>query len=167
MEQTKESLDEVFENHEDIKNQIAIINSITPIKTEDEEEENKEIFINGFSKKIDYEKSLLNRQFLHYPIVLTTHVNFFNYLFGNSRESVFALPHIANNIIILDEIQSYKNYIWKEIIIFLKKYAEILNIKIIIMSATLPKLDALVGTEKGFVSLIENREIYQEKNNHW
>ena len=160
VEQTKESLDEVFENHEDIKNQIAIINSITPIKAEDEEEENKEIFINGLSKKIDYEKSLLNRQFLHYPIVLTTHVNFFNYLFGNSRESVFALSHIANSIIILDEIQSYKNYIWKEIIIFLKKYAEILNIKIIIMSATLPKLDALVGTEKGFVSLIENREIY-------
>lgn len=160
VEQTKDSLDKVFEDDQNIKNQIAIINSITPIKTEDKEEENKEIFIDGFSKKIDYEKSLLNRQFLHYPIVLTTHVNFFNYLFGNSRESVFALSHIANSIIILDEIQSYKNYIWKEIIIFLKKYAEILNIKIIIMSATLPKLDRLIGTDESFVRLIENREAY-------
>ena len=34
---------------------------------------------------------------------------------------------------ILDEIQSYKNTIWSEIITFLKCFAKILNIKIIII----------------------------------
>lgn len=160
VEQTKESLDGVFEHHEDIKRQIAVINSLTPIKTEDIEETNEHILIDGHAKKIDYEKSLLNRQFLHYPIVLTTHVNLFNYLFGNSKESVFPLSHIANSVIVLDEIQSYKNYIWKEIILFLKKYSEILNLKIIIMSATLPRLNELIGDDRGFVNLIKDRDIY-------
>lgn len=160
VEQTKESLDDVFEHHDDIKRRIAVINSLTPIKTEDIEETNEHILIDDYAKKIDYEKSLLNRQFLHYPIVLTTHVNFFNYLFGNSKDSVFPLSHIANSVIVLDEIQSYKNYIWKEIILFLKKYSEILNLKIIIMSATLPRLNELIGDDKGFVNLIKDRDIY-------
>ena len=47
-------------------------------------------------------------------------------------------------MVVLDEIQSYRNDIWKEIIMFLAKYAETLNIKIIIMSATLPKLHDLL-----------------------
>lgn len=60
----------------------------------------------------------------------------------------------------MDEIQSYKNKIWKEIIIFLKKYAEILNIKIIIMSATLPNLSFLLDQEAKIPSLITDREKY-------
>ena len=103
---------------------------------------------------------MLNRQFIHYPIVLTTHIGFFNYLFGTSREETFPLVHLVNSVVILDEIQSYKNSIWKEIIIFLEKYAEILNIKIIIMSATLPRLDKLGGKNDNCAYLIEDREKY-------
>lgn len=162
VEQTKDSLDKVFQNHDDIKKQIAVINSLTPIQTEDIDETNQQVMVTGYPQKIDYEKSLLNRQFLHYPMVLTTHVNFFNYLFGNSKESVFPLSHIANSVVVFDEIQSYKNYIWKEIILFLKKYSEILNIKIIIMSATLPKLDIMLDNKVGFVDLIEKRNVYYD-----
>ena len=60
----------------------------------------------------------------------------------------------------MDGIQSYKNKIWKEIIIFLKKYAEILNIKIIIMSATLPNLSFLLNSEAQIPSLVINKEKY-------
>jgi CRISPR-associated endonuclease/helicase Cas3 len=162
VEQTKNSLDDIFENNNEIKREIAVINSITPIMTEDEEEDNKEICNKKLNKKVDYDKSLLDRQFFHYPIVLTTHVNLFTHLFGNSREAVFLIAHLANSIIILDEIQSYRNNLWKEIIIFLKKYAEVLNIKIIIMSATLPRLDKLTDSDKGFVQLIKNRSNYFE-----
>ena len=47
------------------------------------------------------------------------------------------------SVIILDEIQSYKNELWGEIITFLKGFAELMQMKIIIMSATLPNLDIL------------------------
>lgn len=162
VEQTKKSLDDVFQSNKEIEREIAVINSITPIMTEDKEEDGKEIYNKELKKKVDYDKSLLDRQFFHYPIVLTTHVNLFTHLFGNSRESVFLMSHIANSVIILDEIQSYRNNIWKEIIIFLKKYAEVLNIKIIIMSATLPRLDKLTDSDKSFVKLIKNRGNYFE-----
>ncbi|WP_042274348.1 CRISPR-associated helicase/endonuclease Cas3 [Faecalimicrobium dakarense] len=153
-------VDDIFQNVVDIKSDISIINSITPITTVDIEEDNKIVSDDYSKQNIDYEKSLLNRQFLHYPIVLTTHIGFFNYLFGTSREESYPLIHLANSVVILDEIQSYKNSIWKEIILFLEKYAELLNIKIIIMSATLPRLDKL-GYENGNCAyLIKDREKY-------
>ncbi|MBO1690626.1 hypothetical protein HJW02_13375, partial [Akkermansia sp. GGCC_0220] len=70
-------------------------------------------------KKIDYNKALLNRIFINYPFVITTHVNLFNSFFGTSREELFPLINLCNSVIILDEIQSYRNSIWKEIINFL------------------------------------------------
>jgi len=160
IEQTKKSLDDIFNDNEEIKREIAVINSVTPIQVDDIKEDNGDVKSKGFMKKIDYNKAILDRQFLHYPIVLTSHVNFFNYLFGNSREEVFPITHIANSVVILDEIQSYRNSIWKEIIIFLKSYCEILNIKLIIMSATLPKLEKLLDSEDQFVNLIKDREKY-------
>jgi len=160
IEQTKKSLDDIFKDKEEIKREIAVINSVTPIQVEDTEEDNGKVNGKGLRDKIDYSKAILDRQFLHYPIVLTSHVNFFNYLFGNSREEVFPITHIANSVVILDEIQSYRNSIWKEIIIFLNGYCKLLNIKLIIMSATLPKLEKLLDSEGQFVNLIENREKY-------
>lgn len=146
-EQTYSSLTEIFD-----KKNISVINSITPIETVEKDDEG--------SQKIDYEKSLLDRQFIHSPIVLTTHVHFFNNLFGLDRESSFPLTHLANSVVIIDEIQSYKNKIWKEIIIFLQKYAEILNIKIIIMSATLPNLSLLLEEKINIPTLVQDRDKY-------
>ncbi len=155
VEQTKDSILRCF--GESIEKDVAVINSVTPIKYIDKNEDNK--ILNG-NKSINYEEMLLDREFLHYPIVLTTHVSFFNILFGTSRESVFPLIHLANSIIVLDEIQSYKNDIWIEIIGFLEKYAKVLNLKIIIMSATLPKLDELLKIKISSQILIRDREKY-------
>lgn len=154
IEQNISSLEKIF-GHSEAMEDIAVINSIVPIKTTRQiKDEESEVMNN------DYEISLLNRQFLHYPLVLTTHVSIFNYLFGSQRSDLFPLCHIANSVIILDEIQSYKNNIWKEIITFLKYYADVLNIKIIIMSATLPNLNKLLSKTELTVNLVTDKEKY-------
>lgn len=156
VEQNIASLDKIFGYDREIFNEIAVINSLVPIK-----EVMKSRKENENNEEVNYDESLLNRQFLNYPIVLTTHVSVFNYLFGTTKEDLFPLIQIANSVIILDEIQSYKNSIWKEIIMFLNCYAELLNIKIIIMSATLPKLNKLIDYESvNTTNLILDRDKY-------
>lgn len=145
VEQTSDTFNKIFNEKDDIK--AAVINSITPIITNEDEN--------------NYDEDLINRQMLHYPVVLTTHVNFFNYLFGTGREINLALAQLCNSIVILDEIQSYRNEIWPEIIKFLSMYSKLFNIKIIIMSATLPKLDELIELDDiNICELIEDKSKY-------
>ncbi|MCC9294954.1 CRISPR-associated helicase Cas3' [Clostridium sp. WLY-B-L2] len=147
VEQTKITLYNIFSE----KFKIAVINSITPIITTQNDEDGMK----------DYKEDLLNRQMLQYPVILTTHVNFFNYLFGLGRESNLPLVHLCNSVIILDEIQSYRNSIWPEIIKLMDTYGKYLNMKIIIMSATLPKLDNLIKDVKSnFYELITCKDKY-------
>ena len=75
-------------------------------------------------------------------------------MFSNRRESVFGFSQLINSVIVLDEIQSYKNKIWSEIIIFLEVFAQILNIRVLIMSATLPNLEVLTGKENNVTYLV-------------
>lgn len=163
IEQTKRTLDEIFPPDVQRQHRVAVVNSVTPIVTEKELKAGGDQ-ANGTGDSepdIDFKTELLQRQMLQYPVTLTSHVNFFNYLFGVGRESNLAFTHLCNSVVILDEIQSYRNEIWKEIIHFLRAFAELLNMKIIIMSATLPTLDLLVdgeGTET--CSLVTNREVY-------
>ena len=156
IEQTNKTFTQnLFETVDGIKDDVAVINSITPIKiTSDKNADSED------SNAVNYEQALLDRQFLHYPIVLTTNVGFFSYLFGTGREDSFPIMHLINSVVVLDEIQSYKNSIWKEIIMFLTKYADILNMKIIIMSATLPRLDELMDESGSFTYLIKDRKKY-------
>jgi CRISPR-associated endonuclease/helicase Cas3 len=147
VEQTKKTFNDIFTDSDNIE----VINSITPIKSiEQEETETK------------YEKSYLNRLFFHSPILLTTHISLFNILFGTSKEDNYPLWQLANSVVIIDEIQSYNNNLWWYMISFFQKYAKILNIKIIIMSATLPKLDTLLKNNSDFIDLIKNRKYYFE-----
>lgn len=143
IEQTKETFERIFTYEKDF---ICINSNIAITQTQDE--------------KVDYEKLYLDYNFMHYPVVLTSHVNLFSALFGVRKENNLILSRFSNSVIIIDEIQAYKNSIWKEMINFLQKYSEILNIKIIIMSATLPKLDKLIKEDKQVVNLIKNKEEY-------
>jgi CRISPR-associated endonuclease/helicase Cas3 len=152
VEQTRQTFEEIFGANAP----FTIINSLTPIEA-----------IGGQDEEIDYETSLIARQFLNYPIIFTTHVNLFNYLFGTNREANLPLTQICNSVVILDEIQSYRNSLWKEISMFLHQYAGLLNIKVIIMSATLPKLDQLIPQDHEaikFASLVENPQKYYLNN---
>lgn len=148
VEQNLASLNKIFGNSKAMNN-IAVVNSTTPLKKDEDE---------NFSD--EYQKVLLDRQFLTYPIILTTHVGLFDTFFGNNRESAFGLCQYANSVIVLDEIQNYRIEIWNEIIIFLKEFAKILNLKIIIMSATLPDLELLTDDRSNSVSLITNPQEY-------
>jgi CRISPR-associated endonuclease/helicase Cas3 len=157
VEQTEKFFRDIFAKNDMNSFRIAVINSITPIITKKEKSEEYDIY------KEDYTVDLLNRQTLNYPIILTTHVNFFNYLFGTGREINLPFLQLCNSVIIIDEIQSYKNTLWPEIVRFLTEYSQLLNIKIIIMSATLPKLDKLIEDKNAnFIELIEDKNIYYQ-----
>lgn len=142
VEQTRETLEEYIEPA-----YMSVINSLTPIKKNGNEE---------------YEDAFLNRIAMNYPVVVTSHINLFNTLFGTTREQVFSLFQFCNSVIIMDEIQSYRIGIWSELIILLSNYAKLLNIKVIIMSATLPKLDMLIEKDNQLdvVNLIKNTDYY-------
>lgn len=148
VEQTKNVFDEIFQE----KLKIEVINSITPICLDEKSQENEET---------KYQKSYINRLFFHSPAIITTHVALFNILFGTSKEDNFPLWQLANSVIILDEIQSYNNHLWWYMVEFFDRYASLLNIKIIIMSATLPKLDFFLEKKDNFVDLIcEEKKSY-------
>lgn len=124
VEQNMESIGKIFGENERVMSQVAVVNSLVPMKDRDEGN--------------DWNRILLDRQFLNYPIVLSTHVMLFRTMFGHAKEDVFGFHQLSHSVIILDEIQSYKNELWGEIITFLKGFAELMQMKIIIMSATLP-----------------------------
>jgi CRISPR-associated endonuclease/helicase Cas3 len=125
----------------------------------------------GFHEKGDgtygNEKRIyLDNLFVNYPIALMSHVSFFDILKGNEKESNYLLHRLCNSLVIIDEIQTYNPEHWDKIVYFLANYAQSFNIRVLIMSATLPKIDALHENLKGsFISLISNRDHYFSNQN--
>ncbi|ERT32147.1 CRISPR-associated helicase/endonuclease Cas3 [Fusobacterium animalis] len=152
VEQNMNTLKNIFENNEEVIKNIAVVNSVTALTNKD----SRDIPIE------EYSDILMDRQFLNYPFIVTTHVGIFNSLVGNTKEDCMPFYQLANSVIVFDEIQAYKNTIWTEIIKILNSYAKLLNIKIIIMSATLPNLSYLLDEEEknNISKLIENRDEY-------
>ena len=105
---------------------------------------------------VDFNNILLDKQQMNYPFILTSNIKLFDSLFSTSRESNLSLIHLCNSVIVLDEIQNYNNKKWKEIIEMLYAYSDILNLKIIIMSATLPALNELLDIDDDIVNLTPN-----------
>jgi len=158
VEQNMNSMEKIFGQKEDIMSNIAVVNSITPYKVKNSS--NINLYKNEKYAIEDYQKILLDRQFLNYPIVLSTHITLFDTMFGRSKGSTFGFHQLCHSVIVLDEIQSYNNNKWGAMINFLKAYAQLLDIKIIIMSATLPNLELLTNNNAKAVRLINNREKY-------
>ncbi|AGM22631.1 CRISPR-associated helicase/endonuclease Cas3 [Fusobacterium animalis] len=152
VEQNMNTLKNIFENNEEVIKNIAVVNSVTALTNKD----SRDISIE------EYSDILMDRQFLNYPFIVTTHVGIFNSLVGNTKEDCMPFYQLANSVIVFDEIQAYKNTIWTEIIKILNSYAKLINIKIIIMSATLPNLSYLLDEEEknNISKLIENRDEY-------
>lgn len=149
-EQNRHTLETIFGKTEAI-NDIAVVNSLTPIRGRGNVEEDPEKY---------YKEALLDRQFLNYPFILSSHVTFFRTLFGTGKEDIMSFFQLLNSVVVLDEIQSYRNAIWTEIMILLNSCAGLMNMKIIIMSATLPDLSQLVDGKCNVVKLIRNPEKY-------
>lgn len=154
VEQNKASIEELFQGY-DVLKEVAIVNSITPIKCEMEQKQEYADQIPEY-----YKQALLDRQFLNYPVILTTHVNLFQTMFGTQREAIFGFHQFVGSVIVLDEIQSYKNTLWTEIMMCLQYFCKYLHCKVLIMSATLPDLTLLTGKEEKVQRLIQNRDDY-------
>lgn len=119
----------------------------------------------------DNRMNFINNHFVNYPITLLTHIKFFDILKGNSKETNYIFHRLANSIVIIDELQSYNPNHWDKVIFFLSNYAQLFNIKIILMSATLPKIDNLLdqksemrGKVKYLLSKENKSQFFQNPN---
>ncbi len=103
----------------------------------------------------------LDNLFVNYPFCVTSHVRFFDVLKGNKKETNYLLHRLANSIVVIDELQTYNPNHWDKILFFIENFAKPFNMRFIIMSATLPKIDALSETAKGkFINLTPNKKQY-------
>ncbi|NFG42507.1 CRISPR-associated helicase Cas3' [Clostridium botulinum] len=147
--QTTRFLEDIFKSS---NIDTTLVNSATPIK------------VNGNNnEELIYELSLLDYQMLNYPITLTSHVKLFSILFGTSRLDNHSLINLFNSIIIIDEVQAYNPTIWPKMIKLMDIYAKYMNIKFVIMSATLPRLGELINKENivsSYGNLVKDSSIY-------
>ncbi|KAB2907410.1 MAG: CRISPR-associated helicase Cas3' [Ignavibacteriales bacterium] len=103
----------------------------------------------------------LTGYFFNYPVLLTSHIKFFNILLSHRKSNIYGIHRLANSVVIIDEIQSYAPETWSVVVDILNIYAHLLNIRFIVMSATLPRISKLLEvTPDPFVELISNRQKY-------
>ena len=118
-----------------------------------------------------YEDDYLNyldTLFLNIPIVLLSHVSFFDVLKTNSKDHNYLLQRMAHSVVIIDEVQSYSPAIWDKMIYFISNYAEYFDMRFIVMSATLPKIGDLIETKdlkNKFVYLVNDKNKYFQNPN--
>lgn len=118
-----------------------------------------------------YENDYLNyldTLFLNIPIVLLSHVSFFDVLKTNSKDHNYLLQRMAHSVVVIDEVQSYSPAIWDKIVYFISNYAEYYDMRFVVMSATLPKIGDLIETEdlkNEFVYLVNDKNKYFQNPN--
>lgn len=161
VEQNMQTILKLFKEDQEFLNQISVVNSINPLK----ENKNKNFIIN--KEKDDYSlqiqevlKTLMDSQFMNYPFVITTHVKFFDIVNGYKKESVMPFYQLIGSVIVIDEIQAYKDELWPNIIKILDIFSKYLNFKIIIMSATLPELGNFINEKEKICNLIDDSYKY-------
>lgn len=99
----------------------------------------------------DEMRNQIDNQFINYPLTLLTHIKFFDILKSNKKDTNYILHRLANSIVIIDELQSYNPAHWDKIKYYISQYAELFNIRFIIMSATLPKIDEIKLADYDFI----------------
>lgn len=117
------------------------------------------------NQKLNY----LDNLFVNYPFCLLSHIKFFDLLKTHEKENNYLMHRLANSVVVIDELQSYNPSHWDKVIYFVRNFAKFFNIKFILMSATLPKLDKLniIQNEvQDFVYLLPNaKEKYFQNPN--
>lgn len=88
-------------------------------------------------------RNQIDNLFNNYPFTLLTHIKFFDILKSNKKDTNYILHRFANSIVIIDELQSYNPSEWDKVMYYISQYAQLFNIRFIIMSATLPKIDGI------------------------
>jgi CRISPR-associated endonuclease/helicase Cas3 len=105
----------------------------------------------------------IHNLFIHHPVVLLSHIRFFDILKSGIKEKNYPLHTLSNSIVIIDELQAYNPEMWDRIALLIRYYSEIFNMRFILMSATLPAIHRLLpgagqpeadSVNNGFTELI-------------
>ncbi|MCB0630318.1 MAG: CRISPR-associated endonuclease Cas3'' [Lewinella sp.] len=88
-------------------------------------------------------KNDLHLQFAHFPICLLTHIRFFDLLKSQRKSAIYPVHRLVDSMVIIDELQSYPPQQWDKILYFIDQYSKYFNMRFILMSATLPRIDKL------------------------
>jgi CRISPR-associated endonuclease/helicase Cas3 len=108
----------------------------------------------------------LDNLFAQYPIILLSHVRFFDILKGNHKEMNYLLHRLANSVVVIDELQSYSSRFWDHVSYFITHYSESFNIRFVLMSATLPEVGKLaLSSDNEWVNLLVNQSEYFQNPN--
>ena len=123
--------------------EVAEIHSKASYQSVEVERERTEVDANYGSEQEDHLRYL----FFHFPIALVTHVRFFNWLTTHWKEPNYVYHRLTGSVVILDELQAYDPKHWAKVARYLDHFGRHFNCRFVIMSATLPKLDALLPQE--------------------
>ncbi|MFW6132127.1 MAG: CRISPR-associated helicase Cas3' [Candidatus Aminicenantaceae bacterium] len=115
----------------------------------------------GDDESEDYRR-LVRIESMDYPAVVMSSARFFDILFSNRKKSVMCTWALRDSVIIIDEIQYIPKKFWKVISPALDSIAKTLNCHIILMSATLPRLDEFLEERGSVGDLIENGQFPEE-----
>jgi len=142
------------------ENEVTQVHSKAGFQTKDNNNEHDAKYGNERRNQID-------NLFINYPLTLLTHIKFFDILKSNRKDTNYILHRLANSVVIIDELQAYSPEHWDKIKFYISKYAEFFNIRFIIMSATLPKIDRIkMGFENvHFEPLINDAKKYLQNPN--
>lgn len=144
------------------ENELVEIHSKAGFHSKNEEKEDGEYG----ERKSDY----IDNLFALFPVTLLSHVKFFDILKTNRKETNYLLHRMANSVVIIDEIQTYNPKIWDKMLYFIGQYSTYFNIRFILMSATLPKIDELnkqmqLNEIPEFTNLLPNAQSYLSNPN--
>ena len=99
-------------------------------------------------------RTQLDNLFVNFPVCLLTHVRFVDVLKTSRKEANYLLHRLANSVVVLDELQSYDPRHWDKLAWLFEEYARTFNIRFVLMSATLPRLDELAHVRVPFRELL-------------
>ncbi len=166
--QTHKAIRETLQLEED---DIALLHSRAGFQTLKEadtgqHDEEKEDGIYGHRRR-----DFLQNLFVLYPFTLLTHIRFFDILKSKRKDEIYIMHRLANSIVVLDELQSYPPKQWDKMLYLLEQYSRFFNIRFILMSATLPRLDKIEAVRRAsghfpkFVDLLpQPQQFFQNPN---
>lgn len=93
----------------------------------------------------------IDRLMFNYPVLFTSHVRFFDLFFRNDKNNNYNFYQLANSVVIIDEIQAYKDTVWTEMSYIFDAVGRFLNTFFIVMSATLPEIYRLSGSTAAYL----------------
>ncbi len=126
---------------------------------------------NGNDSVKNYSQKLMAMDTWQADIVITSFVQFFETLIGNRNKLLMKFNHFANSIIILDEVQTLRIEQMPLIGAALFYLSEYLNARILLMTATKPKIFELAQKEilykesitvKPFELLTSHKQVFSQ-----